>query len=428
MALALEGIKVVDVSQVAAVPMAARYLADFGADVIHVEHPTRGDWFRNIGLGQGDTAGAPSDVNFAWENYNRNKRGVTIDISRERGQEIIDKLLAEADVFLNNLRPCEQERYHLEFGTLSRLYPRLIYGNVTGYGQKGPDKNLPALDGTSYWSRAGIQHGLSQPGMTGPAFAVGGFGDNVAGMALACGIITALFVREKTGRGQEVYVSLFQAGVFQMSRDIARALVTGQDCDDWRRKPPEELVAKAEAAMAPLWDFNREGISNALSMPYKTKEGRELFLVMGRSDLYWSRFCQAIDREDLEQDPRFESFDAREKNVTTLMHIFDEVFLTRTLDEWKPRLAEKELLFGYNQNYREIIADPQARANDFFVPLDHPTYGRIEVVANPINLSETPATIRMPAPEFSQHTEEVLLEYGYTWEDIAQFKEQGVIA
>ena len=428
MALALEGIKVVDVSQVAAVPIAARYLADFGADVIHVEHPIRGDWFRNSEVGQGGTAGTPSEINYVWENYNRNKRGMTIDLSQERGQEILYKLLEEADVFLNNMRPYELERYNLEFATLSRLYPRLIYGNLTGYGQNGPDRNLPALDGTSYWSRAGIQHGFSQPGMTGPAFAVGGFGDNMAGMALACGLITALFVRERTGRGQEVYVSLFQAGVFQMSRHIARTLVTGQDCDDWRSKPPEEMVAKAEAAIAPLWDFNREVSSNALSMPYKTKGGREIFLTMGRSDVYWPRFCQAIDREDLEHDPRFESFEAREKNVTTLMHIFDEVFLTKTLDEWKPRLAEWKLLFGYSQNYREIIADPQARANDFFVPFDHPTYGRIEVVANPIKLSETPAAIRMPAPELGQHTEEVLLEYGYTWEDIAKFKEQGVIA
>ena len=425
MALALGGIKVVEVSQVAAVPMAARYLADFGADVIHIEHPIRGDWFRTAGKG---TGGAPSGINYVWENYNRNKRSITIDVSRESGQQILYKFLEKADVFLSNMRPYELKKYNLEFGTLNRLYPRLIYGNLTGYGQNGPERDLPALDGNSYWSRAGIQHGLSQPGMTGPAFVVGAFGDNIAGMALACGLITALFVRERTGRGQEVYVSLFQTGVFQMSRDIAKTLATGQDCDDWRRKPPEEMVAKAEAAIAPLWDFNREGSNNALLMPYKTKGGREIFLLMGQSDLYWSKFCQAIDRGDLEQDPRFESFEAREKNVSILVHIFDEAFLTKTLDEWKPRLMERGLIFGYNQNYREIIADPQARANDFFVPFDHPTYGRIEVVANPIKLSETPAAIRMPAPELGQHTEEVLLEYGYTWEDIAQFKEQGVIA
>jgi crotonobetainyl-CoA:carnitine CoA-transferase CaiB-like acyl-CoA transferase len=263
--------------------------------------------------------------------------------------------------------------------------------------------------------------------MTRPAF-TGAFGDNIAGMALACGLITALFVRERTGKGQEVYICLFQTGVFQLSFDISGALVSGQDYEDWRKNPPEELVARAEAAIAPLRDFNRQGLPNALAMPYKTKGGREIFLAMGRSDRYWSRFCQVIEREDLEHDPRFESFQARGKNVTTLMHILDEVFLNKTLDEWKPRLAEVGMCFGYDQNYREIIADPQARTNDFFTSIDHPSYGQIEVLANPINLSDTPATIRMSAPEFGQHTEEVLLKYGYTWEDIKQFKEQGIIA
>lgn len=128
----------------------------------------------------------------------------------------------------------------------------------------------------------------------------------------------------------------------------------------------------------------------------------------------------------MEHDPRFESFEARKENSATLLHIFEEVFRSKTLDEWKARLSE--IPYGPIQNFIEVINDPQARANDFFVPIDHPTYGRMEVVASPILLSKTPATIRTPAPEFGQHTEEILLEYGYTWEDIAGFKEQGIIA
>jgi len=427
MALALEGVKVVDLSQWAAAPMAARILGDLGADVIHVEHPVRGDSCRGLQTMAKFVSPAQSDISYLWQNYNRNKRGVTIDVSQKDGQEILHRLLEKADVFVTNMRPFELERYSLEYDTLSRLYPRLIYGHLTGYGKRGPDRDLPAFDITSYWSRGGIPHRLAPFGTAAPEFVVA-FGDNIGGMALACGIITALFVRERTGRGQEVDTVLYQVGLFQLSGDISGALVTGQDYQEWRRKPPEEMVAKVKEAIAPLWNFNRGGLPNALNAPYKTKDGREITLLMMQSDRYWPGFCQAIQREKLEQDPRFESFEAREKNVTTLMHTLDEIFMTKTFDEWKHRLAEMGIPFAYDQNYHEIIADPQARANDFFVPLDHPTYGRIEVLANPINLSETPADVRMPAPEFSQHTEEVLLEHGYTWEDIGQFKQNSVIA
>lgn len=407
MGLALEGIKVVDVSQVAAVPMAGRHLADFGADVIHVEHPLRGDSWRVFQAGQGTgAAGVPSGINYNWETYNRNKRSVTIDLSQESGREIIYKLLDKADVFLTNLRLFEQQKFGLEYDTLSPLFPRLIYGALTGYGKKGSDSDIPAYDTTAYWARSGIPHRFGADGMP-PAAYSPAFGDNVAALALAFGVMTALYVRGKTGVGQEVDLSLFHTGIYQLSFDIAGALVTGRDYEEWRLP-------------------SREDAPNPLSGLYQTKDGRWLQFVILQPDRYWSRFCQAIEREDLEHDPRFESFGARTENHVVLYHIFEEIFLSKTLAEWKPRL--RGLPFSPIQNFLEVVNDPQARANDFFVPFDHPAYGRIEVIASPINLSETPATIRMPAPEFGQHTEEVLLECGYTWEDIAQFKEQRIIA
>ncbi len=407
MDLALEGIKVVDVSQVAAVPMAGRHLADFGADVIHVEHPLRGDSWRVFQAGQGTGAsGVPSEINYNWENYNRNKRSVTIDLSQESGREIIYKLLGKADVFLTNLRQFEQQEFGLEYDTLSPLFPRLIYGALTGHGKKGADRDIPAYDTTAYWARSGIPHRFGADGMPPSAYSPA-FGDNVAALALAFGVMTALYVRGKTGVGQEVDLSLFHTGIYQLSFDIAGALVTGRDYEEWRLP-------------------SREDAPNPLSGLYETKDGRWLQFVILQPDRYWSRFCQAIEREDLEHDPRFESFAARTENHVVLYHIFEEICLSKTLEEWRPCL--KGLPFSPVQNFLEVINDPQARANDFFVPFEHPAYGRIEVIANPINLSETPATIRMPAPEFGQHTEEVLLECGYTWEDIAQFKEQRVIA
>jgi crotonobetainyl-CoA:carnitine CoA-transferase CaiB-like acyl-CoA transferase len=406
MALALEGIQVLDVSQVAAVPMCARHLGDFGADVIHVEHPLRGDSWRVFQAGQGTgTYGVPSNINYNWENFNRNKRSMALDLSQEGGREIIHKLLERTDVFMTNLRLSEQQQFGMEYDTLSCLYPRLIYGLLTGYGKKGPERDNPAYDTTAYWARSGIPHRLTMAGVR-PGYTAA-FGDNVAALALAFGIMMALYVRDRTGVGQEIDLSLFHIGIYQNSFDIAGALVTGQDCDEWRQ-------------------MFRGDNPNPLSVAYQTKDGRTLIFVMLQPDRWWSRFCQAIEREDLEHDPRFNSFEARKENNAALIHILDEVFTTKTLYEWKPLLAG--IPYAPSQNYIEVINDPQARDNDFFVPFDHPNYGRIEVVANPIKLSENPATIRLPAPEFGQHTEEVLLEYGYTWEDIEQFKKQRVIA
>ena len=194
-----------------------------------------------------------------------------------------------------------------------------------------------------------------------------------------------------------------------MSFFLSGAYVTGLDLKDW-----------GTGTRA------REDVQNPLVVPYLTKDSRWLFPFLLQPDRYWSKFCQAIEREDMEHDPRFESFEPRIENHVALFQILEEVFLSKTLEEWKSRMAG--IPFAPYQNFLEVINDPQARANDAFIPIDHPTHGRIELIGHPVKLSETPATIRMPAPEFSQHTEEVLLEHGYTWEDIAQLKEQGVIA
>ena len=425
----LEGVKVIDLSQWAAVPIAARFLGDLGADVIHIEHPTRGDAMRSLQARlviQGDMP--PVDINALWENYNRNKRGITLDVSKKKGQEILFRMLSTADVFLNNMRPFEVIKYGIDYAALKEKFPALIYGNLTGLGQKGPEKDLPGLDTTTYWMRGGIPHGVSQPGISIPAYAPGGFGDNMAGMALALGVMTALYDREKTHMGQEIYISLLQMGVFQLSFELAATLVTGKDCTEWRHKPPQDVLEKAEEATACLWDCERKRHLNALSKQYKTRDGRVIQLVMVQSDLYWSSFCRVIHKEELEHDPRFTTFDARVENSETLTNIIDEVMATRLFDEWAEIFVKARIPFGYYQTYAEVVKDRQAQANSFFPEFDHPNYGKIKLIANPLNLSETPAAIYQPAPEFSQHTEEVLLSCGYSWDDINVFKDEGLIA
>jgi len=408
----LEGIRVIETASGMAGPMAGRLLGDWGAEVIHIEHPTRGDMVRDTSSLTAITQAReesgrniPSDIDYSIENHNCNKRGMTLDLSKKDGQKILHRMLEKADVFLANSRPRELKKLNLEYDTLHRLNPKLIWTNVTGYGMKGPDKDLPGYDFEAFWARSGILRVLLTPEMIPPTTPIA-LGDRVAALAFACGIMTALFVRERTGMGQEVDVSLFNSGVFVNASDAGGALVTGQDRQN----------------------INREDVANVLVGSYKTKDNRWLRIAIHQPDRYWSGLCKSLGREDLEHDSRFETFADRIENHTALFKILEETFLSKTLEEWKDRLTEAELPWSPIASLPEVISDPQARANDFFVGYNHPTHGKMEIVANPIHLSKTKAKVKMPAPEFGQHTEEILLKHDYTWEDIARFKEQGVIA
>ncbi|MDP2920507.1 MAG: CoA transferase [Dehalococcoidia bacterium] len=426
MALALEGIKVIDVSQVAAVPVCARHLADFGADVIHVENPLTGDSWRIFqDVSAAGRQAAPSAINYNWENYNRNKRSLTLDIAKEGGRNILYKLIEQTDVFVSNLRAFELERYGLEHATLRKINPRIISGNVSGYGKTGPDKNLPAYDTTAYWTRAAIPYVLSYPGVPCMGYRPG-IGDNVTGLGLAFGVMLALYAREKTGLGQEVDTSLLHMGLYQNSFDVAGALATGMNFEDWRENPPPEVVAQAQMANMQVMAFYGNKATNPLSGAYVTSDFRIVVFVALQPDRYWTKFCQCIGREDLAKDARYSTTEGRAEHCTLLRQEISQTFMRKPLADWVPLL--EGMPYAPLQNLKEVINDPQARAAGCFVAYDHPAHGRIEALANPVNLSGTPATVRMPAPEFGQHTEEVLVEAGYSWEDIARFKEQGLIA
>jgi crotonobetainyl-CoA:carnitine CoA-transferase CaiB-like acyl-CoA transferase len=236
--------------------------------------------------------------------------------------------------------------------------------------------------------------------------------------------------------GQEVDISLFHTGVYQASFDASGAAAMGDGYEEWRQNPPGEdperrkrrleLIAETQAAIRRLSDFYMEMAPNPIAGHYVTKDDRRLIFNAMHSDRYWPTFCAAIGRDDLAEDARYNTLEGRAEHNTELRAMFTEVFRSRTLQEWIPRLHG--LPFSPLQNLSEVIKDPQAIANDVFPYTDHPVHGRQRVIASPVNLSETPATIRTAAPEFSQHTEEILLEAGYGWEDIASLKEQGAIA
>jgi crotonobetainyl-CoA:carnitine CoA-transferase CaiB-like acyl-CoA transferase len=405
----LHGIKVVEVAQVAAVPMAGRHLADFGADVIHIEPPVTGDAWRNWqpGAPQQNVEGTQSPyINYCWENFNRNKRSITLNLATDSGREILYRLLSPADVFLTNLRSFERQKFQVEYNTLHQKFPHLIYGSLYGYGKAGPEKDAPAYDTISSWARAGLGYYFSHPGL--PPF-IGGaaLGDTVAALGLALGVSLALINREKTGVGQEVDTSLLHIGMYQLTYFISGVCATGKDAKDWGTLP-------------------REKSPNPLILPYETKDNRWLLLSMPQSDRYWPKFCIAIGKEELIDDVRFFSSEKRTENSEALFRILTEFFLSRDLSEWKGRLSGAVPYSPY-QNFLEAVADPQVRINNMLIPFEHPKYGRMEVIDNPVRLSDMPPTIRTPAPEIGQHTEEILLEYGYRRDDIERFKGEGTV-
>jgi crotonobetainyl-CoA:carnitine CoA-transferase CaiB-like acyl-CoA transferase len=400
----LQGIQVIQTATVLAGPMAARLLADWGADVVRVERPASGDMSRQMSRGMVGGRPIPAAIDYVSENINRAKKSITLDLSQPTGQQIMHRLLTSADVLVCNYRPRELERFRLTYGTLSRLNPRLIVANLSGYGRSGPEKDLPGYEGISYFSRSGVMHTLQVPGMPPPQYPIG-MGDFSAGMVLAYGIMLALFIRERTGVGQEVDASLFNSGVYALSNDIAGTLVSGQE---------REKVA-------------REDVLNPLANYYETQDHRWVRVGIVQPDLYWSQFCRAIAREDLEQDPRFAAFEPRIEHHAALFAILVEAFKTRTYAEWKARLTAAGLPWGPVQNLPELIDDAQAKANDMFVPMEHPVHGTMSVVNNPVRLGRTPLAPLRAAAQLGQHTEEVLLAHGYTWDDIARFKDEGVI-
>lgn len=228
--------------------------------------------------------------------------------------------------------------------------------------------------------------------------------DRVAGAHIVDGLLAAILHREKTGEGQALEFSLYQTAVWTLADDIQAALA---------------------GTPLPKWDRTKAG--NPIFNSYCASDGHWLQLAMASSDVQWADFCRTIEMPGLEKDPRFTDMDKRSENCMELIRMLDEVFAGRTRDEWEKRLREGDFIYGRIQSPGEVTTDPQAIANDFFAELDHPVAGPMKLVNTPVKFRQDPASVRAPAPEVGQHTEEILLDLDYGWEDIAQLKEQGVI-
>jgi len=397
----LEGIRVLDLTQWVFGPTTAAVLGDWGAEVIHLEDPSGGDPMRGL---LSMAVISMSNINFPFELCNRNKKSLTVDTKQAKGQEIVHKLVEGADVFVSSLRKNVLERQRLDYATLSKINPRLVYAHVSGYGEKGGESNRAGYDFAAFWARTGLMASLGEPG-TPPPPQRNGWGDQISGLSMAGGIALALFVRERTGIGQEVNLSLLGSGIWMAGCLIQGSLATGEDFPQ----------------------LSRKSAGNPLFNTYGTEDGRWLQLVSLQTDRYWPGFCKAIEKPELEYDSRFDSHEMRCANNTILISIIDETLATRTLEEWAKRFDENGVLWGAVKNYLETASDQQAIENDYIAEVEHPARGRVKIVASPIQLSKTPAAIRTTAPELGQHTEEILLESGYTWDDISYFKNGNVI-
>ncbi|MFC1958764.1 CaiB/BaiF CoA transferase family protein [Chloroflexota bacterium] len=398
----LQGIKVVELAQWMAAPAAAVILSDWGADVIKIEDPLGGDVLRGYVETRPDYP--KMEINGPFELDNRNKRSAAINLRYEQGHEIALRLIRDADIFITNFGSTALDSLHMDYETLSLINPKLIYSQLSGYGEAGPDKDQPGFDRNAYYARSGMQDIMREPGAP-PVCTRPASGDHVAAGFMVASILGALWHRERSGTGQKVSVPLYHCAIWQLGTDIQVSLLSGENIPRASRNTP----------------------GNPLTNHYETKDGRWIVLAMPPSDRYWGGFCKAIGIEELELDRRFKSHELRAANATSLVSILDEIFATKTYIEWKEGLDKHDCVFGLIQTTSEVVSDPQAWENGMFASVEHPVAGKINIVASPGSFSNTPSRLKTSAPELGQHTEEILLEMGYSWEEIVRLKEEQII-
>ncbi|HXW82896.1 MAG TPA: CoA transferase [Candidatus Binataceae bacterium] len=398
----LSGIKVVELAMWVAGPSTAVVLADWGADVIKLEDPNGGDPIR--GASSRALEGSGVTVHPQFELDNRNKRSVAVDLRRPEGREFALRIIDRADVFVTSLRLDALRRMQLDPATLRARSPRLIYASLNGYGHRGPDAERPAYDYAAAWSRSGLAAAIQEPGAPPPAQRPAMI-DHAVGLGLAGAISAALLARERSGAGREVTMSLFSMGLWMNASDLTVGLFTGRTAE------PEPR----ERRINPLWSS------------YRCRDGRWLYFVMIQADRYWAQFCAALDRPGWRDDPRFANASARARNSAAVTAEIDAAVAARTRDEWEPILDSHELIWAPINSEAEVLRDPQAEAIGAFASVAHPTLQNCRVVNSPVEFSATPAEPHRAAPMLGQHTEEVALEVGLTWDDIARLKQSGAL-
>jgi crotonobetainyl-CoA:carnitine CoA-transferase CaiB-like acyl-CoA transferase len=395
-----DGLKVLDCASFIAAPAAATVLSDFGADIIKIEPPGTGDPYRDLPKLPGYPA---SEHNFAWLLESRNKKSLALDLTKPEAQAVLYKLVAESDVFITNMPPLVRSKLGITYDHLAHLNERLIYASFTGYGEKGEEADKPGFDSSAYWARSGLMDLVRADTNTTPARSIAGMGDHPCAMAFYGAIVTALYQREKTGKGAHVASNLMANGVWAASL-LAQAKLCGAKFGE--RRPRERAL-------------------NAVTNHYQCKDGRWIILSLLNEDRQWPTLARCIGREDLIDDPRFATRPDRHARSVELIKIFDEVFATKDLAEWRRLLDGNGLVFGVVGILDDIPNDKQMLDNEVLVPFENDT---MLTISSPIWIDGARKVQPRKPPAVGEHSDEILRQAGYDEATIGTLRASGAVA
>ena len=397
----LEGIKVLEMSTFIAVPACARFFAEFGADVIKVE-PKTGDAVRFNGESEGRLGDPYENTTFDLENAH--KRSIVVNLKDPEGREILYKLLKDTDIFVTNWRPQAHEKLGLDYASLKEKFPKLVYASLTGFGETGPDRELPGYDFTAFWARGGLLGTLYQKDSE-PINLIPGVGDHITGLYMAAGIMTALYNAEKTGQGDYVTINLLHTAIFVQGIAVQAAQYEG---------------------LGQQYPISRKTAENPFNNTYMSKDGRHIQISMPPFDLFYPRFMPLIGREDLVGNKEYTLNNiTRKKLHGEFIQIVSDAFAQKTAEEWSKILTDGDIPFSVCHTWEEVLEDRQAWATGVFEKMDYPT-GKRTMVRQPIIIEGADKIPYERAPMLAENSEEILKELGYTDAQLKEMHDKGV--
>ncbi len=395
----LSGIRVIDLTIWVQGPLASMMLADLGAEVIKVEKPGQGDFSRGATSMFGQPQKFPDGRSLMFEIANRNKKAISVDLRTPEGQQVFYRLVERSDVVVTNLHPNTLREFRVDRETLLAINPKLIYAHATGFGPLGPHAEDPCQD-TVGMARSGFM--FNTPAADGsPVYPPGALSDILSGTMLGFGVLASLLGRERQGVSQAVWSSQLSAMMWMQYYNVAQYANMGADFEP----------------------YDRTTVANPLMNLYRCADGKWIACGMAVAQRFWPDFCAVMGLIELEKDPRFISDKRRAVNRGELIPLLDQAFTTQPRAYWEQRFREKEFWFSVVNHVSDLPADPQVMANNYVVELD----SGLKTVAFPFALEKTPAPLKKAAPDFSQHTDEILQQVcGYSMEEILALKEKGV--
>ncbi len=398
MVMALEGVRILDLSRLLPGPYCSMLLADLGAEVVKIEEPGRGDYFRWMG----PTVGG--DEGYGFLMLNRNKKSVALNLKSKEGKEIFLRLVNGADVVLESFRPGVMDRLGLSYEALRQINPRIIMCSISGYGQDGPYRNLPGHD-VNYLAYAGVLGLLRSPGAR-PEAPIVRIADFETGERAALAILTALVGRERTGKGQHIDISMIDGSISWLLLAAADFFATG------KAPRPEDVISRGDRKLA-----GRE-IGYGV---YETSDGKYVSIAAAE-EKFWRNLCSLAGRGDL-----LEQSSTGEEGWEQMDEQLRQIFAGRTRDEWTALLQDKDVCYAPVLEVDEVFQDPQVVHRQMVIEVEDPIGGRLKQIGTPIKLSDTPPRVRCPAPRLGEHTDEILAGLGYSDAELKSLHDSGVI-